>query len=158
MSVPTDSPPTPPEPEAAVSLAGTHFKVGWAALVVFLLLSIALETLHGFKSRWYLDVSNETRRLMWTLAHTHGTLLSILNIVFGLSIPKIVGWQGSTQVLASRCMLASLFLLPVGFLLGGLFINGGDPGIGVLLVPPGALLLLIAVLLTARAARRCRLD
>lgn len=155
MSAPDNS---PPEGHESTSPAGTHFRIGWSALVFFLLLGTTLETLHGFKSRWYLDVSNETRRLMWTLAHTHGTLLSILNIVFGLSIGKIVGWRESSRVLASRCMLAALFLLPIGFLLGGFFISGGDPGLGVLLVPPGALLLLIAVFLTARAARRCHLD
>jgi len=121
---------------------------------MFVLLGLTLETLHGFKIGWYLDVSNETRRLMWTLAHTHGTLLSILNIVFGLSVPKIIDWQGSSRTLASRCMLASLFLLPTGFLLGGVFINGGDPGLGILLVPPGALLLLTGAALTALATRR----
>ena len=60
----------------------THLRVGWWALLAYLSLGIAPESMHGFKIRWYLDVSNETRRLMWTLAHTHGTLLSILNIVF----------------------------------------------------------------------------
>ena len=138
--------------------ADSHFRVGWYSLVVFMLLGTALETMHGFKIGWYLDVSNETRRLMWTLAHTHGTLLSILNIVFALSIPKINDWQGSTRTLASRCMLASLFLLPTGFLLGGVFINSGDPGLGILLVPPGAVLLLIGAALTAHAARRCKLH
>jgi hypothetical protein len=42
---------------------------------------------------------------------------------------------------------------PLGFFLGGVFIHGGDPGIGVILVPPGGLLLFLSVLLTARASR-----
>ena len=142
----------------SVSPAGLHFRVGWYALTVFVFLGITLETLHGFKVGWYLDASTETRRLMWTLAHTHGTLLSILNIVFGLSVSKITAWRGSTRTLASRCLLASLLLLPIGFLLGGVFINGGDPGLGILLVPPGGLLLLTGVALTALAASRREAD
>ena len=52
-----------------------------------------------------------------------------------------------------RELLGALVLLPLGFFLGGVFIYGGDPGIGVILVPPGALLLFISVLLIARASR-----
>lgn len=142
------------EEGGAAQIGTTHFRVGWWALLAYLSLGIVLESMHGFKLRWYLDVSNETRRLMWTLAHTHGTLLSILNIVFASTVRQMPAWRGSGRVLASRCLLAALILLPLGFLLGGVFIHGGDPGLGVLLVPPGALLLLIAVLLTARATGR----
>ena len=63
-----------------------HLRLGWWSLLAFATLGLGLESLHGFKIRAYLDVSNETRRLMWTLAHAHGTLLAILNIVFGLSL------------------------------------------------------------------------
>ena len=41
-------------------------------MAVFGTLGLVLETLHGFKIGAYLDVSNETRRLMWRLAHVHG--------------------------------------------------------------------------------------
>lgn len=127
-----------------------HLRIGWWALLLFLSLGIALETMHGFKVRWYLDVSNETRRLMWTLSHSHGTLLAILNVVFAGTLRGLPHWRGS-RAIASRCFLGALVLLPLGFLLGGLFVHGGDPGLGILLVPPGAALLLVAVLLTARA-------
>ena len=49
-----------------------HLRVGWWALLVFLSMGIALETLHGFKIGFYLDASNHTRLLLWTLAHAHG--------------------------------------------------------------------------------------
>jgi hypothetical protein len=120
---------------------------------LFLTLGLILETLHGFKVGFYLDVSNSTRRLMWTLAHAHGTLLSILNLVFAMSIRLTPDWKESSRTLASRCLLGALVLIPLGFLLGGVFIFGGDPGIGIILVPPGALLLFLAVILTARASR-----
>ncbi|MDJ0847025.1 MAG: hypothetical protein QNK04_01450 [Myxococcota bacterium] len=127
-----------------------HLRVGWWALLVFLTLGIGLEAMHGFKVGFYLDVSNETRRLMWRLAHVHGTLLALVNVAFALSTRLLPGWSGGRRTVASRCLLGALVLMPLGFLLGGAFLHGGDPGLGVLLVPPGALLLFLAVLLTAR--------
>ncbi len=129
----------------------THFRVGWWSLLAFLTLGFILETLSGFKVGFYLDVGNSTRRLMWTLAHTHGTLISVLNLVFAMSLGHVPRWSESTRTFASRCLLGALALMPLGFFLGGVWIYGGDPGLGVLLVPPGAFLLFVAVLLTARA-------
>ena len=130
-----------------------HLLVGWWSLLLFLTLGLILETLHGLKIGFYLDVSNSTRRLMWTLAHAHGTLFSILNLVFAMSIRLMPDWKATSRTLASRCLLGALVLMPLGFFLGGTFIHGGDPGIGVILVPPGGLLLFLSVLLTARACR-----
>jgi len=49
-------------------------------------------------------------------------------------------------------------LMPAGFFLGGLFIYSGDPGLGILLVPAGGLLLVVAVFLTACGAGHFRTD
>jgi len=46
--------------------------------------------------------------------------------------------------------------MPAGFLLGGIIVHGGDPGLGIFLLPPGALLLLVAVIMTAIAMRARR--
>lgn len=62
-----------------------NLRFGWWSLLVFLSLGGVLETLHGFKVGWYVDVGNETRRLMFTLAHAHGTLLALVNIAAGLT-------------------------------------------------------------------------
>jgi hypothetical protein len=128
-----------------------HLRVGWWSLLVFLTLGLALETLSGFKVGLYMDVASSTRRLMWTLAHAHGTLLSLLNIAFALTLPAAGDWAEANRLLASRCLRGALVLMPLGFFLGGVRIHGGDPGLGVLLVPPGAFLLFVAVLLTAKA-------
>jgi hypothetical protein len=40
--------------------------------------------------------------------------------------------------------------MPLGFLLGGVDIKGGDPGLGILFVPIGALLLLSSILAFVR--------
>ena len=45
-------------------------------------------------------------------------------------------------------MLVAGTLLPGGFLLGGFFIYQGDPGMGIWLVPLGALALCVGVFLT----------
>jgi len=74
-------------------------------------------------------------------------------ILLAMSIRLTPDWKESSRTLASRCLLGALVLVPLGFFLGGVFIHGGDPGIGVILVPPGGLLLFLSVLLTARASR-----
>ncbi len=131
-----------------------HLRFGWWGLAVFLSMGAVLEAMHGLKIGLYLDVSNETRRLMWTLAHAHGTLLSVVNIVFGLTLRTSPGLSTQDRSLASGCLYGATFVLPFGFILGGTFIHDGDPGLGVLLVPVGALLMLIGVSLTAKCVRR----
>lgn len=130
-------------------LAKRHVRFGWWALLVSLSLGITLEILHGFKLGFYLDTSNETRRLMWTLAHAHGALFSIIHVVFGLTIG--VSPHDSLRAIrvASPCLIGACILVPGGFFLGGLFIFGGDPGAGVFLVPVGAALLLVGVFVAA---------
>ena len=142
----TATSPTPP--------FGLHLSFGWMSLLVFLSLGLVLEALHGFKVGWYLDVGHETRRLMWTLGHAHGTLLSLVNLGLAFTIRALPGWAPGPRRLASRALIAATVLMPGGFLLGGLYIYGGDPGVGILLVPVGALLLLTSVLLTGLAARK----
>jgi hypothetical protein len=137
---------------SARACAHRHLVLGWWSLLAFLSLGIALETLHGFKIGWYLDVANETRRLMLTLGHAHGTLLSVLHIAFGATAHLRPAWPARSRDLASRALTGATVLLPGGFVLGGLITHGGDPGLGILLVPLGALLLLVAVVLTARGA------
>jgi hypothetical protein len=132
------------------SLPRRHLRLGWWSLLFFLLLGAVLEGMHGLKVGWYLDVGNETRRLMWTLAHSHGTLLSVIHLVFAASVRSSSGFSGTSRRIASRSLMAALGLLPAGFFLGGITVHGGDPGIGILLVPPGALALVVAVFLTAR--------
>ena len=127
-----------------------HLRFGWWSLLFFLALGLVLDTLHGFKIGWYLDVSNTTRRLMWTLAHAHGTLTSLVHLVFALALHAFPTAAGRWLRFASACLIASTILLPGGFFLGGIVIYGGDPGVGILLTPVGAVTLMIAVFLAAR--------
>lgn len=117
--------------------------------MVWLSLGLVLEALHGFKLGWYLDVVNEARRLMLTLAHVHGTLIALVNLAFAATISAS---EASASLARGAAFLRwAGVLMPVGFLLGGIQILGADPGFGIVLVPVGAVLLFLGVLAAARA-------
>ena len=136
----------PRDRHTTAALAALTIRFGLWALLAYLALGLALEALHGFKVAWYLEF--ETRRLLWTLAHAHGVLISVLTIGFGLMLHRAsepAPWQRAV----AGCLMAALVLLPGGFLLGGIYVYGGDPGPAVLLSPIGGALLFAAVGLTA---------
>ena len=134
-----------------VDHARRHLHFGWWSLLCFLILGLVLELLHGFKVGLYLDVSNATRRLMWTLAHAHGALLGLVHILYALCLRLFPSMTARDQKPTSRCLLGASVLLPGGFFAGGIRFYSGDPGLGILVVPVGAALLAIAVFLVARA-------
>lgn len=131
-----------------------HLRVGWWSLFAFLTLGLVLEGLHGFKVAWYLDVSQQTRRLVWTLGHAHGTLLGLVNLAFAASVRMVPGWEGRGRGQASSLLLGATALLPGGFVLAGVDVYAGDPGLGIVGVAVGGLLLFAAVLLTAVGTHR----
>ena len=55
--------------------------------------------------------------------------------------------------LSARALKIGSILLPGGFFISGLYIYDGDPGLGIILVPFGAIAMLIAFVLTAQGAR-----
>ncbi len=128
-------------------LARRHHCIGWTCLLLFLSLGAFLEALHGFKVGFYLDPAQKLRRELWTLAHAHGTLLALIQIGFAAGLGQFGRWTPGRLKLASFFLLDATLLIPLGFFLGGLFPSEVDPWLGVLLVPPGALLLFIAVAL-----------
>ncbi|MFP6623326.1 MAG: hypothetical protein VCC20_07605 [Myxococcota bacterium] len=139
--------------EANGILLRRHLRFGWWSLAFFLLIGTTLEVMHGLKVGYYLDASNSTRRLLWTLAHAHGSLLGLVHIGFAATLGLGVVLSERSSRWASGCLAGASFLLPGGFAIGGWFAEAGDPGLGVLLVPVGAAALLVSVVLTARAVR-----
>src|SRR5262249_4753677 len=89
---------------------------------------------------------------MWTLAHTHGTLLSVVNIVFAAGLSQFGRWTDRRLKWASFFLINALVFLPAGFFLGGIGHSEVDPSPGVLLVPLGAAFLFAGVGLEALAA------
>lgn len=139
-------------PEAASdddALVRRHLSFGWWALAVFTTLGLVLEGAHGLKIGAYLDVSNATRRLSFTLGHAHGTLLGLVNIAFALSIRQ-AKMSAAATARASFALRAATVLMPLGFFAGGIAFHAGDPGLAIVLVPPAGALLVLALVLVAR--------
>lgn len=120
-----------------------HLMCGFLGLVLSVLLGLVLESLHAFKVPLYLDPENETRRLMWRLAHAHGALLSLLHLGLSWTFDQL-GDSSFPQPASSisKSLIAALILLPAGFFVGGMGAVDGDPGPGIALVPVGAVFLL----------------
>ncbi len=139
-------------------LVRRHLRFGWFLLLVFLTLGLVLETLHGFKVQAYLSLMNETRRLMWTLAHAHGTALGVVHLGFAFSVSCVPSWPQTSRTIASYALVAASVLMPAGFFLGGVWVYAGDPGLGILLVPVGGILLFVAVLLAACSLKHLQIE
>ena len=135
--------------DSAATVVRRHLRFGWLSLLLFLSLGLALEAMHGFKVQAYLSVINETRRLMWTLAHAHGTLLGLAHVGFAFTVHCTPGWPARVRTVTSCALIGASLLMPGGFFLGGVWVYAGDPGLGIVLVPVGGIFLFVAVLLTA---------
>lgn len=136
------------EPAIDSALERDHERFGWSLLLVAMVAGTTLEGLLGFKVEGLL--LDPIRREFWSLAHFHAGLLALVNLVYA---PRALR-AAERAVVASRALLAGSLLLPLGFFLGGLIHSEGDPGLGILLVPVGALLLILPIALQARAAWR----
>jgi len=148
VSKQTDDPTESRDEVNLATLSTRHIRFGWILVFVYVMLGVLLEILHGFKMGLYLDVSNEARRLVWTLAHTHGTLIGVLNIAFALTLPRLALSETAMRA-ASLLFLSAGVVMPLGFFLGGVVIYGGDPGLPIVLAPIGGLFLVGAVGLAA---------
>ena len=120
--------------------SGSERRVGLVAgllgLMLWLSSGLVLEGLHAWKSPAYLE--DPVRRLMLTLAHAHGTLLSALTLLLTLSVLPALALSRRWSLRAERLFALGSVLLPLGFLVGGLWHPEGDPGWGIALVPVGA--------------------
>ena len=140
------------DPQSSNDYARRHLRFGWWSLLAFAGLGLVLESLQGFKVGAYLDVANETRRMLWRLAHAHGTLLAIVHVLFGLHMRTTVGKSVDRARAISLALTGASVLVPGGFFLGGFGFVGGDQGLAVLLVPVGAVLLFLALFFLGASA------
>jgi hypothetical protein len=114
---------------------------GWISIAAWIAFGILIEGLIGYRIPALLD--DPVRREMFRLAHAHGTLLNLVLIAAAICARLELVSLGSSVVLGLR---TAVVLLPAGFFLGGLWHFKDDPGLGILLVPIGALLLLVTAL------------
>lgn len=133
--------------ERATRAADGCVAFGWLWLATSACAGLALEVLHGLKVAAFLDV--EGVRTMLRLAHAHGVGLSLVLIAFGVTAAPRLGARTSSTAIT---LVAGVVLVPVGFALGAIGHGEVDPGLGVWLVPLGALGAIVALARTAIAA------
>ena len=114
---------------------------GWVSLAFWMLVGLLLESLMAYKTPAYLQ--DAVRRELFRLGHAHGTVLGLVLIVAALS-----GERFRVQPARAVQMVLRIgaFLMPLGFLLAGIWHYESDPGLGIWLVPAGALLLIFGVI------------
>lgn len=123
---------------------------GWISVAVWMAVGILLEGLLGYKAPSYLN--DPQRRELFRLAHSHGTLLGIVLIVAALTAQRF----GVPPKLAQTSLRIGAVMMPVGFLLAGVWHPEGDPGLAIWLVPPGALLVIFGAVAMALSQYRAR--
>ena len=121
---------------------------GWISLAVWIAFGILIEGFIGFRTPALLDDS--VRRELFRLAHAHGTLLSLVLIAAAICARLELIVFAKTS---SLCLRVAALLLPLGFFFGGLWHFKDDPGLGIILVPIGAVLLLAAAIQLAWSVR-----
>lgn len=125
---------------------------GWISVAVWMAVGLLLEGLLGYKAPSYLN--DQQRRELFRLAHTHGTLLGVVLIVAALTAQRF----GLPPRLAQLALRIGAVMMPVGFLLAGVWHPEGDPGLAIWLVPPGALLVIFGVVAISLSLKTNRQD
>jgi hypothetical protein len=157
------------DPAAAESRRCARF--GWTSLALWAAFGLALEAAHGFKLAAYLD--DDLRHSLLRLAHAHGVVLALVVLAFGRAMPVAGSVARPLSDAASaptsdpptdlrgvrrtgRLLRAGALIVPLGFALGAIRPHEGDPGLPVLLVPVGGLLLVAGLCRTAWGSWRAR--
>lgn len=135
----------------AERLAGL-LRQGWVGIACWMAMGLLLEGLLGYKAPGYLN--DPQRRELFRLAHTHGTLLSAVLILAALTNRHF----GAPPRLAQSALQIGSVMMPVGFLLAGVWHPEGDPGLAIWLVPPGALLMIFGAVAMALSLRNIGKD
>ena len=130
---------------AVETSARKSLRYGFTALLLFVVGGLSLEFLHLIKAPWYLE--NHLRRELWVLAHAHGGLLALLNLIYVAVLPRM-----AVAANAGAWLRWGAALVPAGFFLGGIGNTEGDPSLPIVLTPLGALAVLIALGLCVKAA------
>ena len=140
----TKSNPSPPD----IRWAARLMFQGWLSIALWMSVGLLLEGLLGYKIPSYL--SDPDRRELFRLAHTHGTFLGLVLIAAALSEKR----GGPLPPIAATALSIGSALMPLGFLLAGIWHPEGDPGPAIWIVPPSALLIIFGAISLALAHRK----
>ena len=116
-----------------------HMRLSLALAALFLAMGLWLEAMIGLRMAGWVD--DPLRREFLRLGHAHGGLLALLNLALGPALERLgtpAAWAGTIRGAAWTGAL----LVGGGFVAGGLLHGPTDPGLPVLVVPAGALMLL----------------
>ena len=120
---------------------------GWFSLAIFMAFGLLFEGLIGYRSPAYLN--DPMRRELFRLAHAHGTILSLVLLIADQ-------YLASREITIPRPALLSLrigaVIMPLGFLLGGIWHTETDPHFLVILSPIGGVMLIFGIITIALAS------
>ncbi len=114
---------------------------GWLSVAIWMSVGLLLEGLLGYKIPAYLN--DPQRRELFRLAHTHGTFLGLVLVAAALCAER---YESQIPRIARMALKTGSILMPVGFLLAGIWHPEGDPGPAIWIVPPAALMLIFGVI------------
>ena len=121
---------------------------GWLSIAVWMGLGLLLEGFLGYKIPAYLQ--DQQRRELFRLAHTHGTFLGLLLVAAAVVIQRL---DISPPRAARAAIRLGAGIMPLGFLIAGVWHSEADPGLAIWLVPPAALLMIFGAVALALASR-----
>ena len=125
-----------------------HLRLSLALAALFLATGLWLEAMIGLRLAGWVD--DPLRREFLRLGHAHGGLLALLNL--GLALERLGTPDPWARAIRPAALLGAL-LVGLGFIVGGLWHGPTDPGLPVLVVPAGALMLLGALVAGALVRR-----
>ena len=126
--------------------AERHLRASIALVALFLASGLWLEAMYGLRAEGWLD--DPLRREFLRLGHAHGGLLGLVNVAIGWGLERLNTPTNWARKIRSAALLGAA-LVGLGFMLGGLLHGPTDPGLPVLAVPAGAMLLLSSLAATA---------
>jgi hypothetical protein len=131
------------------TLVSGLLRQAWIGLAFWMTFGLLLEGLIGYRIPDYL--SDPQRRELFRLAHAHGGILSLILIAAALGIGHGLAEPARLFVWSLR---VGVVVMPLAFLLAGIWHYSNDPGLAIWLVPPAALLVIFGVIGMALATRR----
>src|ERR1700730_1740994 len=122
---------TQDEPSRVADWSRQAMFQGWLSIAVWMGFGLLLEGFLGYKIPAYLQ--DQQRRELFRLAHTHGTFLGLVLVVATVVIQRA---NISPPRAARAAIRLGTGLMPLGFLIAGLWHSEADPGPAIWLVSP----------------------